>query len=138
MVLRPRPFLSALALLSLACRDGSASAGTGSNTGVDGIASVSPEQYAFGSTALDASKGRNYAQTSRINQNFRRRGTRADLERIHIERLLGRRGKDDWLLAGSDAWLERRKKLDREAAELRERIAIADACLKNFSIEECE
>lgn len=132
----PRPLVSALLLLAHA----RASAGGGqlTNPEVDGIASVSAADYAFGSTALDASKGRTFAQTSHINQNFLRRGTRADIERIHIERLLGRRGPDDWLLAGSDAWLTRRDKLDREAMELRERIAIGDACLRSFNIEECE
>ncbi len=94
--------------------------------------------FNFGNSALKESKGRNLQTTSRVNQNFLRRGTRADLERIAIERLMGRRGKDDWLLAGSDAWLERRAKLDREAMELRERIAIADACAKDFLLEECK
>ena len=134
-VLRPRPFLSALVLLLLACRDSSASEGAIGDTGIQQVQSGN---FEFGSTALDASKGRTFTATSRVNQNFLRRGTRADLERIHIERLLGRRGKDDWLLAGSDSWLERRKKLDREAMELRERIAIAEACLRDYNIEECE
>ena len=92
----------------------------------------------FGSSALTQAKGRNLQTTSRVNQNFLRRGTRADLERIAIERLMGRRGPNDWLLAGSDAWLERRQKLDREAAELRERLAIADACARDFTLEECK
>ncbi len=92
----------------------------------------------FGNSALKQAQGRNLQTTSRVNQNFLRRGTRADLERIAIERLMGRRGPDDWLLAGSDAWLERRQKLDREAAELRERIAIADACARDPGLEECK
>ena len=94
--------------------------------------------FDFGSSVLTQTKGRNLQQTSRVNQNFLRRGTRADLERIAIERLMGRRGPDDWLLAGSDAWIARRQKLDREAMELRERIAIADACNKDARIEECK
>ena len=94
--------------------------------------------FDFGNSALAASKGRNMATTSRVNQNFLRRGTHSDLERIYIERLLGRRGPEDWLLVGSEAWTARRAKLDREAAELRERIAIGDACTRDFNIEECE
>jgi hypothetical protein len=104
--------------------------------GQSGIAMT--QGFDFGNSALDASKGRNMATTSRVNQNFLRRGTRSDLERIYIERLLGRRGPEDWLLAGSEAWTARRAKLDREAAELRERIAIGDACTRDFNIEECE
>ena len=168
-----------------------AEAGGEQSTVAGGSMNMVSGDFDFGSTALSASKGRAFAQSSRVNQNFLRRGTRADIERIYIERLLGRRGPDDWLLAGSDAWVERRtcvhrppsacgrcspsdscacdcSKLDREAAELRERIAIADgslsffafpvcvffvglsrhvvsfplvfwtACLRNFNIEECE
>ena len=101
-----------------------------------GIAMV--QGFDFGSSSLKEAKGRNLEMTSRVNQNFLRRGTRADLERIAIERLVGRRGPDDWLLAGSGAWLERREKVNREAAELRERVAIADACARNPQIEMCK
>ena len=104
-----------------------------------GIAMVKGfDLFDFGSSGLKEAKGRNLEMTSRVNQNFLRRGTRADLERIAIERLVGRRGPDDWLLAGSDAWLERREKVNREAAELRERVAIADACARNPQIEMCK
>ena len=106
--------------------DAGGAGGTQGEVGNSGMVQMSGD-FDFGSTKLHASKGRSFAQTSRVNQNFLRRGTRGDIERIHIERLLGRRGPDDWLLAGSDAWVERRQKLDREAMELRERIAIADA-----------
>ena len=141
---RRRPFLAAvLAFLVLDLPGGgrvaegqSAQAQAQDAMAQSGIAMT--QGFDFGNSALDASKGRNMATTSRVNQNFLRRGTRADLERIAIERLMGRRGPDDWLLAGSDAWLARRAKLDREAAELRERIAIAEACTKDFNIEECE
>ena len=71
-----------------------------------------------------------------INQNFLRRGTRADLERVHIERLIGRRAPDDWLLAGSLEWLKRRDKLDLEAAQLRERLRMVDECAKWSAIPE--
>ena len=71
-----------------------------------------------------------------INQNFLRRGTRADLERIHIERLIGKRAPDDWLLAGSLEWLKRRDKLDLEAAQLRERLRMVDECAKWSAIPE--
>lgn len=105
-----------------------------------GIAMVKGvDLFDFDSSGLKGAKGRkNLEMASRVNQNFLRRGTRADLERIAIERLVGRRGADDWLLAGSDAWLERREKLNREAAELRERVAIADACARNPQIEMCK
>jgi hypothetical protein len=141
---RRRPFLAAvLAFLVLDLPGGgrvaegqSAQAQAQDAMAQSGIAMT--QGFDFGNSALDASKGRNMATTSRVNQNFLRRGTRSDLERIYIERLLGRRGPEDWLLAGSEAWTARRAKLDREAAELRERIAIGDACTRDFNIEECE
>jgi hypothetical protein len=55
---------------------------------------------------------------------------RADLERIHIERLLGRRSLSDWMLAGSQQWLVRREKLDKQRKELEEMLLIAKACTK--------
>eukprot|EP01048_Picozoa_sp_COSAG05_P031950 COSAG05_NODE_11955_length_489_cov_0.779487_2_plen_56_part_01 len=40
------------------------------------------------------------AMSSKPNAHFLRRGTRTILELIHIERLTGRRGPDDWMVAG--------------------------------------
>jgi len=131
----------ALALALLPCAvhaPAGASMTTGGGGGVvdESTGIVMTKAFDFGSSAMQSTKGAHYAKTSRVNQNFLRRGTRADLERIHIERLLGKRGPDDWLMAGSDQWIARRTRLDNEALELRERLAILDACATNSLIEE--
>ena len=68
------------------------------------------------------------SMSSKPNAHFLRRGTRATLELIHIERLTGRRSKRDWLLAGSSAWLERRDQLEREQREYKELVDISVVC----------
>lgn len=91
-----------------------------------GIAMVEGLDFRGAITETTASAAAAYS--SKANAHFLRRGTRADLERIHIERLLGKRATHDWMIAGSKPWLERRAVLEQQNEELAELLAIAEQC----------
>ena len=60
---------------------------------------------------------------------FLRRGARFPLERFHLERLVGRRGVDDFLTVGSAEWLARRDAEDKARLEAIDEAARALLCL---------
>lgn len=67
---------------------------------------------------------------------FLRRGARFDLERFHIEKMIGRRGDDDWLTAGSAEWLLRREEEDKLKIEAIDEAARAELCMLDPDVME--
>lgn len=82
----------------------------------------------FGNAMTETTAAKMAGMSSRPNAHFLRRGSRTDLERIHIERLTGKRGPHDWLLAGSKQWVQRKVVLDQQNEELAEMLRMAEQC----------